>query len=81
VTTTDAAVSPVHHDVANTYTIVSGVQNDAVNTLATVYDSHRTVLKSPRETQGQNQPVSTIRTLPVTEELLMITQSMPGQRP
>ena len=64
----DAAVSGVSHDVADTHTIVSDVQDDVVNIPAVVSDSHRAAVKNPKDTHGQNQFVSTIRTLPVLEQ-------------
>ena len=63
---TNATVSAVRHDVADTPTIVPCVKND-VNTGATVSDSHRNALKRPEDTRGQNQMVSAIRTLLVEE--------------
>ena len=64
---TDTAISSVHRDVTNTHTIVSGTQNDVTNTRPIVSDSHRNALKSREDTRGQNQMVSTIRTLPAAE--------------
>jgi len=64
---TDAAISSVSHDVTNNHTTAPGTQNDVVNTLAIVSDSHRNALKSPEDACGQSRVVSTIRTLPVVE--------------
>jgi hypothetical protein len=72
---TDAAGSGVRRDATNTHTIVSGVQTEVVNTLAAASDSHRSASKSPEDMRGQNRMVGTIRTLPVAEQLLKITQS------
>jgi len=63
----DPGTSIVSHDVTDTHTVVSGVQNDVVKNLAIVSDSGRNALKSPEDTRGQNRLVSTIRTLPVVE--------------
>jgi hypothetical protein len=58
-----------------THTTVSGVQSNAVNTLAIVSDSHRNASKNPEDTRGRNPTVSTIHTLSVAEQPLKITQS------
>jgi hypothetical protein len=70
----DAAVFAVRHDVKNTHNIGSGVRDAVVGTLAIVSGGHLNALKSPEEMRGQNHTVSTIRTLPVTEQPLKITQ-------
>ena len=50
----------------NTHTIVSGVQNDIMNT-PVVPDSHRNASKRPEDSHGQGRVVSAIRILPVVE--------------
>jgi hypothetical protein len=57
----------VRHDVSNTQPIVSDVRSDVANTRTTASDIHRSKLKSREGADGQNQAVSTTRTLPVTE--------------
>ena len=64
---TDAAAPTVHHDVTNTQTITSGIQNGVVNTPVTISDSHRNAVKRPDDTRGQNRMVSTVRILSVVE--------------
>ena len=57
---TDPAAAAVDHDVMDTQTITSGVQNDVVNTPVGVSDSHHKALKRPEDLRSQNQPVSII---------------------
>jgi len=68
---TDPAVLAASHDVTNTYTIVSGVQNNVVNIPALFSDNHRSALKSAEDMRGQSRVVSTIRTVPVVEQPFM----------
>ena len=63
---TNATVSAVSHDVADTPTIVSGAKNNVVNAGVIVSDGHRNALK-PEDRRGQNRMVSAIRALPVDE--------------
>ena len=67
---TDPAVPGVSHDVTNTYTVVSSVQNNVVNTPALASDSHRNALKRSKNTCGQNRVVSTIRTVRVEQPFM-----------
>ena len=60
-------VPNVQGDTSGAKVIVSGVRSDVVNTSTVVSDIHRDKLKSREGVDGQNQPVSIIRTLPVTE--------------
>ena len=61
-TNTNATTSTAHHDALNTHTTASDVQNEVSNTRTTVSDIHRDALKSPKDTRGQEQTVSTIPT-------------------
>jgi len=63
---TGAAVPVIRHDVTNTHAVVSGVRDVVANTRTIVSESHRNALKSS-DTRGQEQRVSAIRSLPVTE--------------
>ena len=64
-------MSGVRRDLAVTHTIVSGVQNDVVNTRAVISDGHRNALRKPEDTRSQNRIVSIIRTLPAVEQLFI----------
>ena len=58
----DVAFSAVRHDAINTHAVISDVRNDVVNISAIVPDIQHDALK-----RSQDQTVSTIHTLPVTE--------------
>ena len=68
---TDPVALAISHDVTNTHTVVSSVQNDALNTLAVVSDSGRNGSKRPEDKHDQIRAVSTIRTVRVVEQQLM----------
>ena len=57
---TDPAAPPVHPDVTDAQTITSGIQNDVVDTPATVSDSQRSGLKRRGDPRGQKRAVSMI---------------------
>ena len=57
---TDPAAPPVHPDVTDAQTITPGIQNDVVDTPATVSDSQRSGLKRPGDPRGQKRAVSMI---------------------
>jgi len=47
---------------------LTAVRSGVSNTHTNVSDSHRSTSKNPKDTRGQNQTVSTVRVLPVTEQ-------------
>ena len=64
---THATVPDIHHDTLSPGTAVPDVHHNVTNTQPTVSNIHRNELKSHRNTGGQNQVVSTARTLSVVE--------------
>jgi len=64
-TNTHPTGSDTHQNAANKHTIVSDVHPDISNTRTVVSAIHHTKLKSREGAGGQNQVVSTTRTLPV----------------
>ena len=71
-TKTVPVVPAVTHDVTKAHTVVSGVQNDVVNTPAIVSDSHRSASKRPEGTRGRDRMVSTVYILSVVEQLFIL---------
>jgi len=69
---TETIVPGVRHDVSNTHAIVSVDWNDVANT-HTASDINRNTSRD--YTDGQNQAVSTTRTLPVTRQPLTAAQT------
>jgi hypothetical protein len=78
-TNAETTAPGVHHDVSNTQPIVFGVRSHVANTHTTVSDSHRSKLGSGEGADGQNQAVSTTRTLSPTNHL-PLHRLTPGQR-
>jgi len=72
-------VFAAHHDVADAETIISDVRSDITNIRTTASDIHRTKLKSRRGADGQDQVVSTTRTLSPSKYLPLLRLTL-GQR-
>jgi len=58
----NVTVPTIRNNFINTNTVVSNVRNDVTNTSVVVSDIHSDALK-----RNQDQTVSTIRNLPITE--------------
>jgi len=80
-TSSDAAIPAVRHDVANTHTLASGVQNDVADTPVIVSDSYRNTPTSPENVCSKNRMVSTVCILPPSpNNHLTPPRLTPGQR-
>ena len=79
-TKTVPVVPAVTHDVTKAHTVVSGVQNDVVNTPAIVSDSHRSASKRPEDTRGRDRMVSTVHILSAVGNHLSLPRPTLGQR-
>ena len=63
-------VPTIRHDITSTHAIT---RSDVVNTRPTIPNTHCGILKSLEDARGQDQMVSTIRTLSVIERPLNAT--------
>ena len=79
-TKTVQVVPAVTHDVTKAHTVVSGVQNDVVNTSAIVSDNCRSGSKRPEDTRGQDRMVSTIVFYLLSSNHLSLPRLTQGQR-
>ena len=60
---TNTTVSTIRPSVVNARAINSDVRNDVTKTPIVASDTHRNTVKSPKDTRGRGQMVSTTRTL------------------